>query len=273
MSSRARPRPAVQFGFVLALLLGAAIGPLYSPSPVPKPATPLLEQTMQSVVMVMAVDIVNGQLHSVSSGSGTIVNSKGMLITNTHVIYDSVRRRMHDLFIVGRFRGLDKPPEFVCAGSTADAEFIVDIDIARLQCDRDRSGEPWKTSSWPAISLPDPSNLRPVVGQSVWVLGYPLSTLGSLQVSSGRTTEWNNDESLQPSDTYSKTNAYFSHGISGGAQINAEGEFIGVPSAFRLRTSKREGALIPTGRIGLIRPLHLFRDLLSPPSSPSAQTE
>src|SRR5688572_20562111 len=75
-----------------------------------------LKNLLPTVVMVMSVDVVNGKLQPVSSGSGTILTADGSVLTNHHVVNNEKIGKLHDLFLIGRFRSADAEPEFVCAG-------------------------------------------------------------------------------------------------------------------------------------------------------------
>ena len=42
--------------------------------------------------------------------------------TNHHVLNDKAKGRLHDVFLIGRFKRADQDPELVCAGQPSAAE-------------------------------------------------------------------------------------------------------------------------------------------------------
>lgn len=218
---------------------------------------------MPAVAMIMAVDVKDGQLVPVSSGSGTIIDSNGSVITNYHVLFDGKNNKLHDLFVIGLFRAADKEPEFVCAGSPAKGILKKDLDLALIRCDRDRAGAPWTPKSWPTIPVRQIDTDDIVPGEQVWVLGYPGVGGGTIHVTAGLVSGWTGENGGASSRAFMKTDASISHGNSGGTAVDEDGNFIGVPTAFRLTTTKHGDAVVTGGRVGLIRPLEHADDLIT----------
>jgi S1-C subfamily serine protease len=217
---------------------------------------------MPAVTMIMAVDVKDGQLIPVSSGSGTIIDANGSVITNYHVLFDGKNNKLHDLFIIGLFRAADKEPEFVCAGVPAKGILKKDLDLALIRCDRDRAGAPWTPTSWPTIPVREIDKDDIVPGEQVWVLGYPGVGGGTIHVTAGLVSGWTGENGGAGSRAFMKTDASISHGNSGGTAIDEDGNFIGVPTAFRLTTTQHGDAVVTGGRVGLIRPLEHAEDLI-----------
>ncbi len=222
----------------------------------------VIRNTMPAVTMIMAVDVKDGKLIPISSGSGTIIDANGSVITNYHVIFDGKNNKLHDLFIVGLFRAADKEPEFVCAGSPAKGLLKKELDLALIRCDRDRAGAPWTPESWPTIPVRQIDKDDIVPGEQVWVLGYPGVGGGTIHVTAGLVSGWTGENGGAGSRAFMKTDASISHGNSGGTAIDEDGNFIGVPTAFRLTTTKYGDAVVTGGRVGLIRPVEHAQDLI-----------
>lgn len=228
-----------------------------------RPRKQVIRETMPAVALIVAADIKDGQIVPVSSGSGTIVDSNGSVITNHHVLYDAKASRLHDLFIVGLFRAADKEPELVCAGAPAKGMLKPDIDLALIQCDRDRDGNPWRPSSWPTIPIRKIDTDDIIPGEQVWVLGYPNVGGSTIHVTAGLVSGWTGENGGASSRAFMKTDASISHGNSGGTAIDEDGNFIGVPTAFRLTTTTQGEATVTAGRVGLIRPLDHALELIA----------
>lgn len=252
---------ALRYGVALALLsaLILALPALTSA----RGRKPMIQNTMPAVAMILAVDINEGQLTPVSSGSGTIIDSNGSVITNHHVLFDASKDKLHDLFIIGLFRAADKEPELVCAGDPSQGFLKPDLDLALIRCDRDRAGAPWQASAWPTIPIRKIEKDDIVPGEQVWVLGYPAVGGSTIHVTAGLVSGWTGEHGGTGSRAFMKTDASITHGNSGGTAIDEDGNFIGVPTAFRLTTTTQGDAVVASGRVGLIRPLDHALDLIA----------
>ena len=228
-------------------------------APVPR-APGVSVRAKSAVALIIAADLRDGELQAVSSGSGTIVDTNGLIITNHHVLFDAAHNKLHDFFIVGLFRDASVNPELVCVGVPSQAKLKPNVDLALIRCDRDRFGAPWQAEHWP--SLPHRSGGPEIqVGDKLWVLGYPAVGKGGIYLSSGLVSGWSAEHGGTGSRAFLKTNAAISYGNSGGAAIDQDGYLVGIPTAFR-RTSTPGEVIASRGRVGLIRPLHFAQDWL-----------
>jgi S1-C subfamily serine protease len=216
--------------------------------------------TTPSVVTVLSVDVGRGELRPMAGGSGTIVDSGGSILTNHHVLYDQHRTRLYDLFLIGRFRALDREPELVCAGVPGASILRPDLDLALIRCDSDLNGQPWWPEFWPAVPLGDSKGIVP--GEQVWVLGYPDAGGSAIRVTAGLVSGWTGEHGGAASRAFMRTDAAISPGNSGGTAADRFGRLIGVPTAYRAITAERGGMVTAIGKVGLIRPIELARELL-----------
>jgi S1-C subfamily serine protease len=221
----------------------------------------VINSTMPAVVMVMAVDVVDGDLRPVASGSGTIVDPDGSVLTNYHVINDARSSRLYDLFVIGRFRAADREPEMICAGRPNRGKLKPNLDLALVKCEMDMTGKAWAPSAWPTIPLGRSEDIVP--GEQVWVLGYPNVGGSTIHVTAGLVAGWTGEHGGAGSRAFMKTDAAITHGNSGGTAIDEEGRFIGVPTAFRVTTAQQGETVATVGQVGLIRPIEHARDLIA----------
>lgn len=219
--------------------------------------------------MIVAVDIRDGALVPISSGSGTIVAANGSILTNYHVIFDPKRGKLHDLFVVGLFRAADREPELVCVGNPAKGILRAELDLALIRCNRDRSGAAWQPSGWPTLPIREIDSDAIVPGEQVWVLGYPGVGGSTIHVTAGLVSGFTGEKGAAGYGAFMKTDASITHGNSGGTAIDKDGNFIGVPTAFRLTTKRQGNDVVAAGRVGLIRPLDHAQDLLAVALDPS----
>lgn len=221
----------------------------------------MITATMPAVVLVMAVDVVDGQLKPVASGSGTIVDADGSVLTNYHVINDAKNSRLYDLFVIGRFRAADRDPEMVCAGRPVHGRLKQKLDLALIKCELDMNGQPWEPSRWPTLPLGRSEDILP--GEQVWVLGYPNVGGSTIHVTAGGVSGWMAEQGGPATRAFMKTDAQITHGNSGGTAVDEDGNFIGVPTAFRQTTAQQGEAVVSVGNTGLIRPIEHARDLIA----------
>ncbi len=255
---RARLRPAAVCGLWLAGLAALLVPLAVRAQDARLEAIAL---TMPSVVTVLAVDVGDGQLEPMAGGSGTIVDSGGSILTNHHVLHDPYRARLYDLFLIGRFRAADREPEVFCAGSPRAGVLRPDLDLALIRCDSDLNAQPWWPEFWPAVPLGDSTSIVP--GEQVWVLGYPNAGGSAIRVSAGLVSGWTGEHGGAASRAFMRTDAAISAGNSGGTAADRFGRLIGVPTAFRALTAERGGNVAAIGKVGLIRPIELARDLIA----------
>jgi len=140
-----------------------------------------------------------------SLGSGFVVDPKGIIITNNHVIEEA-----------------DEITVTFSDGSKLDAELIgrdPKTDLAVLKVSSKKR--------LPYVPLGDSDKAR--VGDWVIAIGNPFGLGGSL--SAGVISAINRDINAGPYDSFIQTDAAINRGNSGGPLFNMKGEVIGVNSA------------------------------------------
>ncbi|AXK83615.1 Do family serine endopeptidase [Pseudolabrys taiwanensis] len=140
-----------------------------------------------------------------SLGSGFIIDSSGLVVTNNHVIADA-----------------DEVNVILNDGTTLKAEIVgrdTKTDLALL---RVKSEKPLK-----AVKFGDSDKLR--LGEWVIAIGNPFSLGGT--VTAGIVSARNRDINSGPYDNYIQTDAAINRGNSGGPLFNLNGDVIGVNTA------------------------------------------
>ena len=215
-----------------------------------------------ATVMIVVADLIDGRLRARGGGSGVIVSGDGSILTNFHVIHDH-DGRLHDLFIIGRYAGPDKPPMLMCAGKPSRSKLQRDLDLALIKCDTDLDGRAWNPTEagrWPALNtITKPQDMQP--GERLWVLGYPDVGGGGLTLSQGLVEGMTGEDGGLGQD-YIKTDASITHGNSGGPVLDDAGHLIGLATAFRIRVDAA-GGVVETAKVGLVRPMTATADLLA----------
>ncbi|MBP7712970.1 MAG: trypsin-like peptidase domain-containing protein [Gammaproteobacteria bacterium] len=165
-----------------------------------------------------------------SLGSGVLVNPRGYVLTNHHVV-----------------EGADEIQVMLLDGRRAPARVIgvdPDTDLAVLRVD---------LADLPSVALGDSDALR--VGDVVLAIGNPFGvgqtvTMGIVSAT-GR-----NDLGLSTFENFIQTDAAINPGNSGGALVDAAGNLIGVNTAIFTRSGGSQG-------IGFAIPVNLAREVLT----------
>jgi S1-C subfamily serine protease len=191
----------------------------------------------EAVVRIVTLD----RGASVSTGSGTVVDPRGVIYTNRHVIEDG------DDYLIEILDDVNEPP--VGRYRARLTGYSRDVDFAVLEIDRDAYGEPISTANIDLAYL-SPANPDVHRGDRVFVFGYPAIGEGFLAYTEGAVTSIRNgtlgDERLP---VWYQTDAQISPGNSGGLAVNAAGEIVGIPTAVRTEahTGGRLGGILAIG--------------------------
>ncbi|MEO8393190.1 MAG: serine protease, partial [Chloroflexota bacterium] len=140
-----------------------------------------INRISDSVVLVLALDS-NG--NPFASGSGTIIDSTGIIYTNRHVVADGSDFAILTLDSVG------EPAKL--AYYATPILIHPDVDFAELQIDRDADGNPInaKNLNLPVIAL---ATSQAEIGDRIFVFGYPSLGDAHLVMTSGSVTTIEND--------------------------------------------------------------------------------
>jgi len=190
---------------------------------------------------VVRVNIQRNQTESDVGGvgSGFVFDKKGHIITNAHVIDDSIKT------VVTFLDGRSYNAEIIGIDEYTDIGVIkVNADLKLLH----------------PLSLGDSSNLQ--VGEPITAIGNPFGLSGSM--TSGIISQMGR---LLPSDSgYSipdviQTDAAINPGNSGGPLLNMRGEIVGINTAIQSSTGEFTGVgfAIPSQTVAKIVPI-LIRD-------------
>ncbi len=165
-----------------------------------------------------------------SLGSGFVIDPKGYVVTNNHVIADA-----------------DEISIKFSNGDTLDAEIIgrdAKTDLALLKVD--------PKNPLPAVSFGDSDKSR--VGDWVIAIGNPFGLGGT--VTAGIISARNRNINAGPYDDFIQTDAPINRGNSGGPLFNMDGQVVGVNSAIYSPTGGSVG-------IGFAIPSALAKQVIS----------
>ena len=221
---------------------------------------PKIATLKNSIVLITMFDDSGSKATARSYGSGTIIDADGSILTNYHVLANESENSLYDFFVVSLKTNVDAPPEPFCIGSPQNGKLDPMEDLAVVKCDKTLGKRNYTPKDWPAIqaTAAQKANIKP--GTQIWVLGYSVKKhTAHLKVQAGLTSGWSENSTHQDAPPFIRTDANISHGMSGGAAIDSEGHFVGVPTAFR-NTLSSKYAMFVKGKIGLIRTLESVGD-------------
>lgn len=174
--------------------------------------TEAVEKVIPSVVNISEVKLIRDaylQVHPVPGvGSGFIIDDKGYILTNAHVVYGSreIKVALEEGGIFeGKIRGIDT---------------ITDLAVVEIEA-----------KSMPVPEIAKNNNLK--IGQMAIAIGSPLGLVGGPTVTAGVISALN--RSIQTEVTFMEgliqTDAAINPGNSGGPLINSSGVVVGINSA------------------------------------------
>ena len=174
---------------------------------------------------IVFIRIYNNAGRSLGSGSGFVIDAKGYVVTNNHVV-----RGAADIEVAFT-SGLKTHGKVLGTDATADIAVIkVDVPAEKLT----------------VVALGDSDKVQ--VGQQVIAIGNPfgLRSSMSLGIISGLGRTLQGDEQTTAGATFSapdiiQTDAAINPGNSGGPLLNLKGEVIGVNKAIVSQTGENSG--------------------------------
>jgi S1-C subfamily serine protease len=195
--------------------------------PTPTPQAVVAPEASPPTVDELASAVVQIQLllgdQPVCSGSGTIVDTDGTVLTNSHVIAQT-RFCPHDRIAVAITDVPDLPPLLLF-----EADLLVDdpaLDLAVIRIARTLDGTP-VTQDFPTVAIGDSDTL--VLGDQLRVIGYPGIGGETITFTEGTISGFVSVPGLGDR-SWLKTDATISGGNSGGLAVDESGAIVGIPT-------------------------------------------
>lgn len=157
------------------------------------------------------------------SGSGTIIDPKGIILTNRHVVEGAYQNTC----VIGFIESINQEPNFGTSGNYNLAEVKYkttssDMDAAILYLDNPTN------KTYPYINIWDSNSDTLQFGDNVEVVGFPSIGGSTITYASGDFSGFGSK--IDNTQNYIKTTLSINHGNSGGAAYNLDGLFIGMPT-------------------------------------------
>lgn len=180
-----------------------------------------IEGVMLSIVEIVCIDNKNRNVYY--TGSGTVIDKAGIILTNRHLLISDDGSLIR-LCGVGFTSDLHLPPKI---DYVAEVEAVRDdTDLAILRINERLDNKMAMPKEFPAIMLIDAkrSSLSLNLGDPIFIGGYPGIGADTFTFTQGVV-------SGRIGGVLIKTSALIDSGASGGAAFDAGGRYIGVPTA------------------------------------------
>lgn len=192
----------------------------------------------KAIVRVLCTD----NSGSWQSGSGTIVDSQGYVLTNRHVVTDTNGDVLQCWAIMnngGSSPQIDDSIAYTLNDYAPSSKIYSNYDAAILKITgatylSDNTQAPLP-SSFPFIK-PNGGNLSQ--GETIYIFGYPAASSFVFNATKGIVS------SLTADGTFINTDAVIDEGNSGGAAITSDGRFVGIPTQKYIADSDYLGQIL-----------------------------
>lgn len=248
-------------------------------------ATPdreIVNKVMHGVVQIVALKQgFMGQMAPAWTGSGTIVDPSGLILTNCHVANPramGMSAPVADVLAVAVTQRSDEPPAITYVAQVAAQSPELDLAVLRIVAGTD--GKPVKNLNLPYVPLGDSDTLE--LGDVLSIFGYPGIGGETVTFTSGSVAGFTSEPKIKDRRAWIKTDATIAGGNSGGTAVNDEGELVGIPTQAAAgagvtpvdarpvvdtnrdgRIDQRDTPMAIGGFINGLRPVNLAKPLLA----------
>jgi len=179
----------------------------------------ITQNQINSVVQIVCTDGYNNWF----SGSGTIIDPMGIILTNRHVVEGAYKNTC----LVGFIEAINQEPDFGTNENPnlAEVKYITatnDMDAAVLYLENNYN------KNYPYVNLWNSNSSILKFGDKIEVVGYPGVGGSTITYTSGDFSGFGGQS--DGTHNYIKTTALLEHGNSGGSAYNYNGDFIGIPT-------------------------------------------
>ena len=201
------------------------------PKPVPGPADQGgVASVMRDVVQVVALrQTFIGGMSSAWTGSGTLIDPSGIILTNCHVANPRAIRMSSppaDRFGIAITERSDAPPAISYFSEVVAQD--PRLDLAVLRGVADVRGGRTSELELDTVDLGDSDTLQ--LGDKLAIFGYPGIGGETVTFTSGNVSGFSRQEDVRPSRAWIKTDATIAGGNSGGTAVNEAGQLVGIPT-------------------------------------------
>ncbi len=190
----------------------------------------IVKQTLPAVVQIVALKKgFLGNYSSAWTGSGTIVDPKGIILTNCHVANPRAMGMPSppaDTLAISINERSDDPPVI-----TYYADIVAqspELDLAVLKIVGRVDGKSVGRLKLPYLQVGDSDDLE--LGDIMSIFGFPGIGGETITFTSGSVAGFTKQRGVRARRAWIKTDATIAGGNSGGTAVNHEGKLVGIPT-------------------------------------------
>lgn len=183
------------------------------------PQPPSTNELAQAVVQIQALDAARS---AVWWGSGTVITSDGLILTNAHVVDN--RLDEYDVLGVAMTDLADEPPELSYLAEITAVDYTLDLAVIRIVSDLDGNRV---EIDLPFVTAGDSDEVG--LGDHINILGFPGIGGETITFTDGVISGFTGERGIA-NRAWIKTDATTAGGNSGGLAANDAGELVGVPT-------------------------------------------
>lgn len=213
------------------------VQPSDTPTPIPPTETPTLTPTIVptetpvpipygAVVKLIAKMKYSSRLRNLWGGSGTIVTSDGLILTNAHLVRPDARTEA-DAYVIAITVDPVEPPVEMYFAEPVLVDKELDLAILKITTDLKYKEVDWTKVKLPTVRLGDSDSLQ--LGDMLTILGYPGIGGDTITLTTGNVGGFTAQKSYGDR-AYIKTSAMISGGTSGGSVLDSTGSMVAIPT-------------------------------------------
>jgi len=276
----ARQKHAIR-KLVLIMLVSALLAGTIGPS-----ATALTRDQRRAImrgsVLILPLKLENGRVVDIPwSGSGTIIDASGLILTNYHVVQETGDWDALGILVTTQSDQLPEPA-FIAEIATKAPD--LDLAVLRIVADSDGNQVDSSALNLSVIPVGDADDLE--LGDELSIFGYPGIGQGTITLTEGKVSGFVEEEGVSYTRAWIKTDAAISGGNSGGTAVDADGSLVGIPTLASevdvryIADTNGDGVIdendsaVPTGGfINRLRPVNLAYPLINRAKSGTVDAE
>ncbi len=185
---------------------------------------------ISATVQIFGVHITGGDISPFYVGSGSIISSDGLILTNAHVASPAARGEPQDepdALVIGIIKSEDQPPIYSYRAVVRAVDGYVDLAVIQINATLKGESLDPSTLNLPFVPLGNSDNMH--VGDKINIYGFPAIGGNTITFTSGNVAGFTSEDQLGDR-AWIKTDATISGGNSGGMSTNDKGQLIGVPT-------------------------------------------
>ena len=194
-----------------------------------------LSQSERTTLIAATVQIYglfndNGKLTPRYTGSGTILNSSGLILTNAHVASPASQGEPDmepDALGIAITESEDKPPVASYMAKVLAVDGYLDLAVIQITSTIDGSSVDTGSLNFPFVELGDSNQIH--VGDHVSIFGYPGIGGDTITFTQGSVSGFTSEDQLGDR-AWIKTDATIAGGNSGGLAADDSARIMGVPT-------------------------------------------